>query len=230
MSNKFMEIISLERSSETREVNNTLIPDVKAERIINTFTTTLNSIESKFSIVETLESLDYEEAKDDILRSQIVSIMSSLDFYMHEIVKYGIMEIFKGNRPRTNSYKNFIVSMPFVEEAIKNTESVDWLENWIVLKDKQNTYMASKKIQDCLSLISTKKIFKDVACKMGIESQELKEKIDYIYERRNHIAHQADRDARTGDLQEINKHFVEQSISTIKEFIVYVHEEITNYI
>ncbi|MCR1823210.1 HEPN domain-containing protein [Terrisporobacter muris] len=228
MSNKFMEVISLERESQTKDINNTVIPSVKSEKIICTFKTTLKSIEDKFLIVDKLETMDVNDAKDDILRSQIVFVMSSLDYYMHEIVKYGIIEMFNGNKPKTKSYQNFIVSMPFVEEAIKNIESVDWLENWIVIKDKQNTYMASEKIKKCLSLISTKTIFKNIADEMSMKSNELSNRIDEIYERRNYIAHQADRNAKTGELQEIDKTFVEQSIKFIREFVENVHKEITN--
>lgn len=223
-----MEVISLERESQTKDINNTVIPSVKSEKIICTFKTTLKSIEDKFLIVDKLETMDVNDAKDDILRSQIVFVMSSLDYYMHEIVKYGIIEMFNGNKPKTKSYQNFIVSMPFVEEAIKNIESVDWLENWIVIKDKQNTYMASEKIKKCLSLISTKTIFKNIADEMSMKSNELSNRIDEIYERRNYIAHQADRNAKTGELQEIDKTFVEQSIKFIREFVENVHKEITN--
>ena len=40
---------------------------------------------------------------DDILRSQIVNVVSALDRYLHEKVRKGICDIFLGNRPITRS-------------------------------------------------------------------------------------------------------------------------------
>ena len=39
---------------------------------------------------------------DDILRSQIVNVISALDRYLHEKVRKGICDMFLGNRAITN--------------------------------------------------------------------------------------------------------------------------------
>lgn len=42
----------------------------------------------------------------DILRAEIVLIVSALDCYIHNIVKVMMIDIFKGNRSKTSFFKN----------------------------------------------------------------------------------------------------------------------------
>lgn len=218
--------IKLERKEGFREITGTIIPDKKANNIIGNFSESMAQINEKFDIVDELQKNNFIEAANNILRSQIVFAMSCVDFYMHEIVKYGILQIFQGKRQKTSAYSNFAITMPYVERAINNIDSIDWLENWINIKNKQFTYMASKKIQEAISLISSKKILDNVSQKMNIDKNDLKNKIDEIYERRNSIAHQTDRDVSTGRIFDINKKMVEEYLEFINKFIKNLHEEI----
>ena len=48
---------------------------------------------------------------ENIWRAQIVFLASALDFYMHELTKYGLCEIYNENWERTDKYENLQVNM-----------------------------------------------------------------------------------------------------------------------
>lgn len=62
--------------------------------IINHFQNGIDSIENQFNIADYLTSNNKIEEAQNIYRSQIVFLESILDFYMHELVKYGLFQIF----------------------------------------------------------------------------------------------------------------------------------------
>lgn len=223
----------LTREEETIDIERNIIPDANAIKIIENFNLTINNIEKKFELVEELRNNGQLEIMNDVLRSQVVFAMSNLDYYMHEIVKYGILSIFRKERAATKSYEGFAVTLSCVERAISNIESIDWLEEWINLKHKSNTFMDPKKIKDAFSLITTIDIFKKVAEKMSTDElkltkSDLSNKMSDIYKRRNSISHQSDRDESTGMLNEIDEAFVKDVIYTIKNFVLHAHNEIVN--
>lgn len=218
--------------SLTREENNrnikreNILPDKKSSDIILRFDKIMKEIELKFNLVEELDKNEQFEIRDNILRSQIMFIMSGLDFYMHEIVKYGIISIFKGERKKTKGYENFAINLSCVEKAIKKPENFDWLEESINQRNKISTFMASEKIRCALLIISDNKIISNVSSKMNLTENKLKIKIDDIYNRRNLIAHQSDICEFTGEVKSIDKEYVKEALNTIKNFVKYMHDEI----
>ena len=63
---------------------------------------------------------------ENIWRAQIVFLASALDFYMHELTKYGLCEIYNENWDRTDKYENLQVNMKVIEVALKSGEDIDW--------------------------------------------------------------------------------------------------------
>ena len=47
----------------------------------------------------------------DLLRSQIVMVVSALDHYIHEITRVGMLEVYGGKRPQTPAFLRFQVTM-----------------------------------------------------------------------------------------------------------------------
>ena len=41
----------------------------------------------------------------DLLRGEVVMLISSFDYYIHELVRIGIKEVYQGLRPETVQYK-----------------------------------------------------------------------------------------------------------------------------
>ncbi|MBQ8999969.1 MAG: hypothetical protein IJ086_14935 [Clostridium sp.] len=228
MSKNFLNPINLSRTEETREKCPAQLPDIDLNKIKDNFDLNIQRILDKFIIVEQLQENNLQQAADDILRSQIVLLMSALDFYMHELVKYSMLKMFRGEKPKTSSYKNFIVTLDCLENALKNPEAIDWLEEFIILKNRKETYMAEDKIKQALSLISSNKIYNNVITNLTISKESFATNFKDLYKRRNQIAHQSDRLESTGNIEDIQIDYVKNNVSIITEFINKIHAQIEN--
>lgn len=76
--------------------------------IMNRFVDNLLSIKSQFVLAEQLKNEGNSQYKD-ILRSQIVFLDSAFDYFMHQITKYGMVQIFQGIWEKTEKYDNFTI-------------------------------------------------------------------------------------------------------------------------
>lgn len=222
---------SSEREVATREIKKeNIIADKSLSLIEINFNENMNRINGKFSIVSELRSRGLDEAADDILRSQIILIMSSMDFYIHEVVKYGVIKIFTGERAVTKKYNEVLISLNCVKEALGNLESVDWLEEEITTQNARKTYMAINAIKRGLSLISDEKIFdlviKEISQKNVEDTSIIIDKLSELYQRRNDIAHESDRNPRTGEINNISEILVKEYFTIVKTLIEEIHKKI----
>lgn len=72
-----------------------------------------------------------KEEAENIWRAQIIFLASAFDFYMHELTKYGLCQIYEEQWDRTEKYENIQVKMKDVEEALKSGEEIDWFLEYI---------------------------------------------------------------------------------------------------
>lgn len=63
------------------------------DSIMNRFNENIEDVVAKFYIAD---SITDENQKKEIWRSQIVFLESSLDFYLHEVIKFGFIKMFNG--------------------------------------------------------------------------------------------------------------------------------------
>lgn len=91
------------------------------------FDETIVGIEGQFALAESLIEDGRTESAKEIYRSQIVFLESALDFYIHEISKYGVISIFTNKWSKTERYSNFKIPMSIFEKGIRNPESTTWL-------------------------------------------------------------------------------------------------------
>ena len=47
----------------------------------------------------------------DLLRAEIVLVVSALDYFVHELTRLGMMEIWQAKRPPTPAYLKFSISL-----------------------------------------------------------------------------------------------------------------------
>ena len=57
----------------------------------------------------------------DMLRAALVLAVSALDYYIHEIVRLGMLEIHQGLRPEPPAFYRFQISLGSAREGLKNT-------------------------------------------------------------------------------------------------------------
>lgn len=155
----------------------------------------------------------------DLLRGQVVMLVSCFDYYIHEIVKIGIKEIYQGLRPETNHYNNFSIPLScHIKMKIYGNE-LDVLDEFICERHGYLSFQSPEKIADAVRFFSTIRLWDSISAKIGIPAADIKKKIDLYVDRRNKIAHEADIKPGTfGDRWPIDKKIVED----MREFIVLV--------
>ncbi len=150
----------------------------------------------------------------DLLRAEIVYVISALDKLVHELVRNGMIAVFKGVKPKTSAYEGFTLSAKTLDKIrettieralnpdLPPTSQIDspeyWFEQQIILTHKSESYQDPAKISKALSLIWNEPYkWQKIATKMGLTPKEEKSIQNFltdIVERRNKIVHEADTD------------------------------------
>jgi len=162
----------------------------------------------------------------DILRAAFVLAVSALDYYVHEVVKIGMLEIYRGQRPETSAFSRFQVSLSSLRKALNEAASNDYLlENEIRQRHSYQSFQRPDKIADAIRLISDKQLWKEVSVKMDIPVQDIKEQLSLIIERRDQIAHEADIDPTCPDTRcPINQVFVSEKVDFLEQVVESIHK------
>ena len=169
-----------------------------------------------------------EEAKD-VLRSQIVFIDSAFDFYMHELLKLGIINLFHGDwTPKTEKYQNLKLDMKTLEAAISDEWSDNWLKEWIHRTYADQSLMSYEAFTGVCNLLGLS--IKDIADQAFYDTNsriptkdKLRDKIDSLFKRRNQIAHQSDRKHENASREDITTEYVQDKLDDMKKIIEAVH-------
>ena len=130
----------------------------------------------------------------DILRAQIVLVVSALYHYIHEITRLGMLEVLAGTRVPTNAFRRFQVTMDSAMEAFSGNGGSTWFDAAIREKHGYLAFQHPDKIADAVRLFSDCELWPSVSTCRGVSVQDTKNHLRLIVERRNKIAHEADLD------------------------------------
>ena len=220
------------RIEEARESKKILTPiHFSNEEIKKHFDDSVNIIKSQFNVAKTLLKGGDQEGCKMVWRSQIVLVEGLLDFYMHEVSKYCMFQMFCDNWEKTKKYKNFMVPMSNVEKAIKMASSKDWFFEYLNDRFSRDVFLSADSMKDQLNMIGLG--FANTMVKAFPSNNENdslnkgKEIIEELFKRRNQIAHQNDRDHATATQMDITEEYVKEYIEKI-ECIVTSIDEIIN--
>ncbi len=129
----------------------------------------------------------------DMLRAALVLAVSALDYYVHEVVRLGMLEIHQGLRPQPPGFSRFQISLGTAREGLKNPpDFASYLEDEIRQRHSYKSFQQPDSIADAIKLISDKKLWLEVASIMGRKDKDIKNELKVIIDRRNKIAHEAD--------------------------------------
>ena len=154
---------------------------IDLNKIQTDFDRNIQDIETKFNLAQSILSTSPDSAKD-IWRSQIVFLDSALDFYIHEIARFGMSKIINDEWVYTKLFNKFEISMRLAKILIVTPENLNLFMDEIDETNQKNCFMKFENLQKQLKLIGVS-IAKD-------ESNE--NQINNLFKRRNEIAHQAD--------------------------------------
>lgn len=164
-------------------------------RSIGQFHENLNRVRMLGGLYQAIDSLTTQALDGtDILRSQIVLSVSALDYYVHEVTRAGMINVFCERRPPTNAYLKFPVSTKILMSGSNGREIVTLFEEEIRLKHSFLSFQQPDKIADAIRLFSECKLWDEVSVHMGMRTKDIKNQLQIIVDRRNKIAHEADLD------------------------------------
>lgn len=190
-------------------------PVIKFElnEILQHFNENIEAINAQFLVADELVLEGKLEDGKNIWRSQIVFLESAFDFYMHEITKYGLGKIFDGDWKATEKYKNIKVKMEIVEEALKDTKNTNWFSEFVNRFYISVTMVSFDSVKQQMNLLGIK--IQEVANGAFWEPDstektrdKLKRRLKELFERRNLIAHQSDREHTNAKKKDISKEIV----------------------
>ena len=141
------------RNENTRDKFQTEVVRFELDQILQHFVEAIQTINAQFDVVdELLESGKVIEG-ENIWRAQIIFLASALDFYMHELTKYGLCEIYNENWIHTDKYENLQVNMKAIEIALKSGEDIDWFLEYINNYYRAITMVSYESVKDQLNLL-----------------------------------------------------------------------------
>ena len=170
---------------------------------------------------------------ENIWRAQIVFLASAIDFYMHELTKYGLCEIFDEKWERTEKYANLQVKMDVIEIALKSREDIDWFLEYINSYYQAITMVSFDSIKEQLNLlgidltmVADKAFYQRDGCKKT--KDKLKRRLNELFGRRNIIAHQTDREHTNAQIKNITKEIVQDFIIDVEKIVHSINEAAKN--
>lgn len=186
------------RNENTRDKFQTEVVRFELDQVLQHFVETIQTINAQFDVVDELIESGKVIEGENIWRAQIIFLASALDFYMHELTKYGLCEIYNENWNHTDKYENLQVNMKAIEIALKSGEDIDWFLEYINNYYRAITMVSYESVKDQLKLlgISLASVADGAFYQRGGTENtkgRLKRRLNELFSRRNIIAHQSDR-------------------------------------
>lgn len=209
------------RNENTRDKFQTEVVRFELDQILQHFVEAIQTINAQFDVVDELIESGKVIEGENIWRAQIIFLASALDFYMHELTKYGLCEIYNENWNHTDKYENLQVNMKAIEIALKSGEDIDWFLEYINNYYRAITMVSYESVKDQLNLLGIcLASVADGAFYQRGETENtkarFKRRLNELFSRRNIIAHQSDRAHTDAQVNIITKEIVQNFICDIE--------------
>lgn len=159
---------------------------------------------------------------ESILRAQWVMAVSSLDTYIHDVLRIGLLQIYAGTRPSNNSSDAFnitIKSFMQIEASPITVDKTNLLEAELRRISEKDSYQSPKGIEYALSLIGINNVWSRISPVIGMPASDIKSQLSLIVRRRNKIAHESDYDHLTASLITISKADADDVVEFIDKLV-----------
>jgi hypothetical protein len=163
----------------------------------------------------------------DMLRASLVLAVSALDYYIHEVVRIGMLEIHRGQRLEPPAFSGFQISLGNARAGINAGQNIDsWLEDEIRQRHSYKSFQQPNAIADAVRLICDKKLWEEVSINMGSPAKDIKQQLSLIVDRRNKIAHEADIDPTLsiGNRWPIDELLVNEAVDFLEQVVESIHK------
>jgi hypothetical protein len=127
-------------------------------------------------------------------------VVSALDLYVHEVVRIGMLECFRGQRVRTDAFHRFQVTIAGTLQAVSMPASDVWLDEQIRDGLGHRTFQQPDDIAQAIRLISNVELWNSVAVQLQSTSRDVRDRVRLVVDRRNKIVHEADSNPAYGQI------------------------------
>lgn len=219
------------RNENTRDKFHTEVVRFKLDQIMKHYKETMQAVDAQFRVADELLRAGQNEEGENIWRAQIIFLASAVDFYMHELTKYGLCEIYNENWMDTEKYNHLPMHMEVVERALKSGEELDWFLEYINGYYETVTMVSFESVKAQLNLlgIDLAKVANQAFYeKNGVEKtrDRMKRCLNELFYRRNIIAHQTDRAHTDARRYPITKEIVQRFIRDVGKIVEAIHIEV----
>jgi hypothetical protein len=153
----------------------------------------------------------------DILRAEVVMVVSALDRYVHTLARLGMLESYAGARPKTDAFNRFPVPLSVTPLLRLSATAASTLDSEIRTKHSHLSFQHPDKIAEAVRLFSAVSLWEAVGAEMDMTAADVKATLGLIVDRRNKIAHEADVDPSfPRQLWPINRAMVEGMIDIVE--------------
>lgn len=155
----------------------------------------------------------------DLLRWQWVQSVSALDKLIHDLVKIGICQAFKGTRNQTSKFQSMPIDIKNVLNMEQDSAARDSIfESYIISKFKTYSFQDPDKISDGLSYIwDEQHKWHQIALAMGKTEIDTRTELKNIIFRRNQIAHEGDYVFHLGSRADIEREDAVEVVNFIEK-------------
>lgn len=180
--------------------------------------------------VEDLTSIYKKLNEESILGAQIVFLDSAFDFFMHEITKFCLSEMFEQNWDRTSQYSNLKINLNQLHKILDGEDRNEIFLECINSMYQSVSIISYESIQKQFSLLGID--CKKVACKCFKKDNKNQSKValgqffDCLYSKRNCIAHQSSRSHLDATIKSFSPEFLSEAIVTTTNVVKTIVEEI----
>jgi hypothetical protein len=116
--------------------------------------------------------------------------------------------------------------LPVISSSVLNRlNNTSWLEDEIRERLGYQSFQQPDKIADAIRLICDKKLWNEVAARLGRDAKDIKQQLSAIVDRRNKIAHEADIDPTfgIGNRWNIDEVLVNDAVDFIEQVVESIH-------
>lgn len=197
-------------------------------QIMGHFTQNLAAIRAQSAVAAGMVREGNRSEAEFIWRTQILYLVSALDFYMHELTTYGMVSMYRRRWPRTADYEKIRLPMSALDEGSRASDSAEWLVEYINDAFGRDTMTSYPRIKDQADLlgIDIRQCMEEAFPHVSKKSHAVAEGSEILGEisaRRNRIAHQTDRDPDNARQAGITAEYVSRSIAHIEGLVKALH-------
>lgn len=186
-----------------------------------------SAIRKEDAIATMLENSGQQDESMRILRSQIVFLEGILDFYIHEMSKYALYHMFLGQWSKSEQYCSILIPMKEVEKSIDAPEQKEWFYDFVNRRMSREVYLSADSMNKQLNLIGLPfaEVMIDAFKSQFPEKRDQdlikigKNIISGLFDRRNKIVHQDDRDHGSAAQSAIDAGYVDKCFNDVKAIV-----------